>query len=144
MDGADGAKAMDDFWPAFHESEVHATPVMVDFDYDGVMDILLATNDGELLVIKDTVSPLLSPRPRFPASSAQWMPRLQGVQPVHDSLALTPGIFPQAFEELVVYARAWGALNSFNRVPHAWSCDMALSCTGGYHDGEVDQSPGSA
>ena len=71
VDGADGAKAMDDFWPAFHESEVHATPVMVDFDYDGVMDILLATNDGELLVIKDTVSPLLSPRSRFRASSAQ-------------------------------------------------------------------------
>lgn len=30
---------------------------MVDFDYDGVMDILLATNDGELLIIKDTVRP---------------------------------------------------------------------------------------
>ena len=55
LDGADGAKALDDLWPAFHQSEVHATPVMVDFDYDGVMDILLATNDGELLVIKDTV-----------------------------------------------------------------------------------------
>ena len=56
LDGADGAKAVDDLWPAFHESEVHATPIMVDFDYDGVMDILLATNDGELLFIKDTVS----------------------------------------------------------------------------------------
>lgn len=56
LDGADGAKAVDDLWPAFHKSEVHATPIMVDFDYDGIMDILLATNDGELLFIKDTVS----------------------------------------------------------------------------------------
>jgi hypothetical protein len=56
LDGADGAKAVDDLWPAFHKSEVHATPVTVDFDYDGVMDFLLATNDGELIFIKDTVS----------------------------------------------------------------------------------------
>ena len=55
MDGADGAKAVDDFWPAFHQSDVHASPLMVDFDYDGVLDILLATSDGELLVVKDTV-----------------------------------------------------------------------------------------
>ena len=92
MDGADGAKAMDDFWPAFHESEVHATPVMVDIDYDGVMDILLATNDGELLVIKDTVSPLYFPR--FPASSAQSTLRLRGFLPGHDCLACRPGMIP--------------------------------------------------
>ena len=58
LDGGDGAKALDDFWPAFHQSEVHASPIMVDFDYDGVMDILLATNDGELLDVKDTVRSL--------------------------------------------------------------------------------------
>ena len=57
LDGADGAKAQDDFWPAFHQSDVHASPLMVDFDYDGVLDILLATSDGELLVVKDTVRP---------------------------------------------------------------------------------------
>ena len=57
LDGADGAKAQDDFWPAFHKSDVHASPIMVDFDYDGVLDILVATSDGELLVIKDTVRP---------------------------------------------------------------------------------------
>lgn len=93
VDGADGAKAMDDFWPAFHESEVHATPVMVDFDYDGVMDILLATNDGELLVIKDTVSALYFHR--VPASSAQWIPSHRDVLPVHDRIAYGHGIDPR-------------------------------------------------
>ena len=57
LDGADGAKAQDDLWPAFHKSDVHASPIMVDFDYDGVLDILLATSNGELLVVKDTVRP---------------------------------------------------------------------------------------
>ena len=55
LDAADGAKAADDQWPAFHQSTVHASPVMFDFDSDGVLDILLATYNGEILVIKDTV-----------------------------------------------------------------------------------------
>lgn len=57
VDAADGAKAADDQWPAFHKSTVHASPVMFDFDFDGVLDILVATYDGEILVIKDTVLP---------------------------------------------------------------------------------------
>ena len=55
LDGADGAKAFDDLWPAFHQSDVHASPIMADFDYDGILDILLATSNGEVLVVKDTV-----------------------------------------------------------------------------------------
>ena len=55
LDGSDGAKASDDSWPAFHKSTVHASPIMYDIDFDGVLDILVATYDGEILAIKDTV-----------------------------------------------------------------------------------------
>ncbi|CAL8462321.1 g1854 [Coccomyxa elongata] len=54
LDGMDGAKASDDSWPAFHESFVHTSPLLFDFDEDGILDILIATYNGEVLVIKDT------------------------------------------------------------------------------------------
>ena len=53
LEGPDGAKALG--WPAFHRSNVHASPLMYDIDLDGVRDILLATYDGEVLFFKDTV-----------------------------------------------------------------------------------------
>lgn len=56
VEAADGAKALEDGWPAFHESTVHASPLLYDFDADGINDVLLATYDGEILVFKDTVS----------------------------------------------------------------------------------------
>lgn len=66
LDGADGAKALDDLWPAFHQSDVHASPIMADFDYDGILDILLATSDGEVLIVKDTVRDHPSAEPDRP------------------------------------------------------------------------------
>ena len=103
---------MDDFWPAVHESEVHATPVMVDFDYDGVMDILLATNDGELLVIKDTVSPLSGlqcPGDAQPSRS-----------PASAQLFCIPTwhTFSGHFDKLALHATAWRVHHNFNQLPH--------------------------
>lgn len=54
----DGAKASDDSWPAFRKSFVHTSPLLFDFDEDGILDILIATYNGEVLVIKDTVRAL--------------------------------------------------------------------------------------
>ena len=56
VDGSNGAKARGDSWPAFHKSTVHASPLIYDFDFDNVQDIVLATFDGEILFFKDTVS----------------------------------------------------------------------------------------
>lgn len=66
LDGVDGAKASDDSWPAFHKSFVHTSPVLFDFNEDGVLEILIATYNGEILVVKDTVGAALTctPRPR--------------------------------------------------------------------------------
>lgn len=55
LDGADGAKASDDMWPAFHKSLVQTSPFTFDFDNDNIPDIMVATYDGEILMIKDTV-----------------------------------------------------------------------------------------
>ncbi len=55
LDAADGAKAADDQWPAFHKSMVHTSPLLADLDADGVLDILVATYDGEIQAVKDTV-----------------------------------------------------------------------------------------
>ena len=66
VEGADGAKAVHDSWPAFHKSTVHASPLLSDFDFDGILDILVATYDGEIRVFKDTV---------------RWEPALCEVQP---------------------------------------------------------------
>ena len=55
IEGADGAKAVHDSWPAFHKSTVHASPLLHDFDFDGILDILVATYDGEIRIFKDTV-----------------------------------------------------------------------------------------
>ena len=55
MDGSNGAKARGDSWPAFHKSTVHASPLVYDFDFDNVQDIVLATFDGDILFFKDTV-----------------------------------------------------------------------------------------
>lgn len=51
----DGAKAQDESWPAFHKSLVHSSPLVFDFDEDGILDILMPTFNGEILVAKDTV-----------------------------------------------------------------------------------------
>ena len=56
VEAADGAKALEDGWPGYHESTVHASPLLYDFDADGINDILLATYEGEVLIFKDTVS----------------------------------------------------------------------------------------
>ena len=55
VEAADGAKALEDGWPAYHESTVHASPLLYDFDADGINDVLLATYNGEVLVFRDTV-----------------------------------------------------------------------------------------
>ena len=60
VDGSNGAKARGDAWPAFHKSTVHASPLLYDFDFDNVQDIVLATFDGEILFFKDTASPIYS------------------------------------------------------------------------------------
>ena len=57
VEAADGAKATHDSWPAFHKSTVHTAPLLHDWDFDGVPDILVATYDGEVLAFKDTVRP---------------------------------------------------------------------------------------
>ena len=36
-------------WPAFHQSTVHASPLLYDIDKDGVREIALATYNGEVL-----------------------------------------------------------------------------------------------
>jgi hypothetical protein len=66
LDGVDGAKASDDSWPAFHKSFVHTSPVLFDFNEDGVLKFLIATYNGEILVVKDTVGAALTctPSPR--------------------------------------------------------------------------------
>ena len=53
LEGQEGAQAVG--WPAFHKSMIHASPMLYDFDFDGVRDIMLATYDGEILFFKDTV-----------------------------------------------------------------------------------------
>ena len=53
LEGLEGAQAVG--WPAFHKSSVHASPLLYDWDFDGVRDVLLATYDGQVLAFKDTV-----------------------------------------------------------------------------------------
>ena len=53
LESGDGAQAVG--WPAFHQSTVHASPLLYDMDFDGVRDVMLATYDGEVLFFKDTV-----------------------------------------------------------------------------------------
>ena len=60
LDGEDGARAADGAWPAFHRSTAHTSPLAHDVDYDGVLDLLIATYDGEILAIRDTVRPPLA------------------------------------------------------------------------------------
>lgn len=55
LDGEEGARAADGAWPSFHRSTVHTSPLAYDVDYDGVLDLLVATYDGEILCIRDTV-----------------------------------------------------------------------------------------
>lgn len=54
LGGPDGSQAVG--WPAFHKSTMHASPLLYDIDFDGVRDVLLATYDGEIVFVKDTVS----------------------------------------------------------------------------------------
>jgi len=58
--GVDGAKALG--WPAFHQSTVHASPLLYDWDLDGTPDVLVTTYNGEVLAFKDTVGRGLSGR----------------------------------------------------------------------------------
>lgn len=39
-------------WPAFHQSNVHASPLLFDIDKDGVREIALATYNGEVLFFR--------------------------------------------------------------------------------------------
>ncbi|KAJ7950191.1 Protein DEFECTIVE IN EXINE FORMATION 1 [Quillaja saponaria] len=39
-------------WPAFHQSTVHASPLLYDIDKDGVREIVLATYNGEVLFFR--------------------------------------------------------------------------------------------
>lgn len=54
LEGADGAKVED--FQAYHKAMVHTSPLLYDFDFDGIRDIVLATYDGDILFFKDTVS----------------------------------------------------------------------------------------
>lgn len=53
LGGPDGSQAVG--WPAFHKSTMHASPLLYDIDFDGIRDVLLATYDGEIVFVKDTV-----------------------------------------------------------------------------------------
>lgn len=39
-------------WPAFHQSTVHASPILYDIDKDGVREIALATYNGQILFFR--------------------------------------------------------------------------------------------
>lgn len=39
-------------WPAYHQSTVHASPLLYDIDKDGVREIALATYNGEVLFFR--------------------------------------------------------------------------------------------
>lgn len=39
-------------WPAFHQSTVHASPLLYDIDKDGSREIALATYNGEVLFFR--------------------------------------------------------------------------------------------
>ncbi len=52
LEGTDGAPAPG--WPAFHKSTLHSSPVLFDWDGDGVQDIVIATYNGEIMAFRDT------------------------------------------------------------------------------------------
>ena len=52
LEGSSGAQAVG--WPAFHKSLIHSSPLLFDFDFDGIRDILITTYDGEVIFFKDT------------------------------------------------------------------------------------------
>ena len=39
-------------WPAFHQSTVHASPLLYDIDKDGMREIALGTYNGEVLFFR--------------------------------------------------------------------------------------------
>ncbi|KAF5180263.1 Defective in exine formation, partial [Thalictrum thalictroides] len=49
-------------WPAFHQSTVHASPLLYDIDKDGVREIALATYNGEVLFFRTPIYKLEVPR----------------------------------------------------------------------------------
>ena len=53
LDGRTGAE--DTVFEAQHQSTLHGTPLMYDADFDGVLDIVIATYDGYIQFFKDTV-----------------------------------------------------------------------------------------
>ncbi|KAK9136496.1 hypothetical protein Syun_015826 [Stephania yunnanensis] len=50
LEGSDGDKMPG--WPAFHQSNVHSSPLLFDIDKDGVREIALATYNGEVLFFR--------------------------------------------------------------------------------------------
>lgn len=54
VDGHTGG--MDTTFEASHRSTLHTTPLMFDIDFDGVLDIVVATYDGDVQFFRDTVS----------------------------------------------------------------------------------------
>lgn len=53
MDALTGTKEID--IESFHESTVHGSPLLYDIDFDGTLDIIVATYHGEILAFKDNV-----------------------------------------------------------------------------------------
>lgn len=53
VEGRDGGKVAG--FEAYFKSQLHASPLLYDIDFDGIQDILVATYDGEILFFKDTV-----------------------------------------------------------------------------------------
>ena len=53
LEAEDGASAVG--WPVFHKSHLHGSPFLFDVDRDGVLDVGIATYNGEIQFYKDTV-----------------------------------------------------------------------------------------
>jgi hypothetical protein len=39
-------------WPAFHQSNVHSSPLLYDIDKDGIREIVLATYNGVVNIFR--------------------------------------------------------------------------------------------
>ena len=53
VEARDGARSPT--FEGYHRSTLHTSPLMHDVDFDGVLDIVVATYDGQVKFFKDTV-----------------------------------------------------------------------------------------